>query len=170
MRWDLGENLVVPRSARSQRTWSGCRAERTCRAFQPRAYPRTASVIAILGNRPTRPPRTLIFGSACTPHSSMLDTGYGELHFGPRYRKLEQCAHPRDRRRRVLLRSQESVAARNQREHERTAAPILSRRDGSVRVHPTCVKPDRPGAQHASAENPRLPHARGYTCGRCCTN
>ena len=83
-----------------------------------------------------------------------------EPHLGPRHgTRRPQALHRRHRRRRVLLRPSKPLAARHEREHQRTAPSVLPEED-----RPLGPQPSRPGrgrcsAEHQAAQDPPVPDA-----------
>ena len=69
----------------------------------------------------------------------------------------------RHRRAGLLLRSVQSVAARDQREHEWPVTPVLAEGDRPGPLYPGPTKQDRTRAQHAATQDTRLSNAGGYT-------
>ena len=49
-----------------------------------------------------------------------------------------------------------AVATRNEREHQRSAAPILPKRHRPIHPHPTRPRPGRLQPQHEASTNPRM--------------
>ena len=68
----------------------------------------------------------------------------------------------RDRREGLLLRSAETMAARDEREHEWTAAAVLSEGDGSLGLLAGEARPGGAEAERTSEGDARLQHARKY--------
>jgi len=64
--------------------------------------------------------------------------------------------HRRHRCAGLLLRPEEPVAARNQREHQRTAPSVLAEEDRPLGLHPARPRQDRPFAQHKASKDARL--------------
>ena len=79
-------------------------------------------------------------------------------------------SHLFDRHRRagLFLRPVQSVAARDQREHEWLAAPVSAEGDRPRSLHPDAAGYDCARTQHAAPQDTRLPDADGYTRGDCC--
>ncbi len=76
---------------------------------------------------------------------------------GPRTRaRRPQEVHRRHRRAGLLLRPQESVAARLEREHQRSVAPVLPQGHQHRRLHPGAARRDRRQAQRTPSTDPGL--------------
>ena len=75
--------------------------------------------------------------------------------------KRAQALHPRDRCAGVLLRSEEPLAARQQREHQRTAASVLPQGDRPLRPLPIRPRPGRSPNEPAPSQDLGLRHSRG---------
>ncbi len=67
-----------------------------------------------------------------------------------------RSVHRRDRRADLLLRPQEPLATREQREHQRIAPPIPAKGLGSVAVHSTRTRRHRPLTQHEASTDTRM--------------
>ena len=78
--------------------------------------------------------------------------------------------HHRDRRRCLLLRPAEPLAARVKREHQRPAAPVLPQVDGPVRLQPS--RPRRGGRQteRTASQDARVPDPGRYAGGHRCVD
>jgi IS30 family transposase len=78
---------------------------------------------------------------------------------GPRRRNGQtQGIQRRHRHGRLLLRPRQPLATRIQREHKRSAAPILPQRDRPERLRARGPRTRRPGTQRTTTENTRLGH------------
>src|SRR4030095_13858137 len=72
-----------------------------------------------------------------------------------------QALHAGDRCGRLLLRSAKSLAARLQREHQRSAKAVLPQRDQSVSAQPGAVERGRQATQRTTAQNAGLRNTGG---------
>ena len=88
--------------------------------------------------------------------------GHAHLGSGPRTGGPSYLLN-RHRRAGLLLRSVQSVAARDQREHEWPVTPVLAEGDRPGPLYPGPTKQDRTRAQHAATQDTRLSNAGGYT-------
>ena len=90
----------------------------------------------------------------CAPSAQAPQRAAPLVNLGPRHGDgRAQAFHTRDRRAGLLLRSAQSLAARQQREHQRAAAPVLPEGDGSLRLLAGVSQPDRATAQPATKED-----------------
>ncbi len=68
-----------------------------------------------------------------------------------------------DRTADLLLRPAQPLAARHQREHQRTTAPILPQRHRPVVLRPRLARPGRRRTQRPTPQTPQLAHPRRRT-------
>ena len=68
----------------------------------------------------------------------------------------------------LFLRPLQSVAARHQREHEWSTAPVFAEGDRPRPLHADPAERDCARAQHAAPQDTRLSHTGGYTRGNRC--
>ncbi len=115
----------------------------------------TESVVAALGEQIRRLPKR--------PRSTP-SPGTGARRWG-----RPQAVHGSHRRRRLLLRPEEPLAARHIREHQQAAEAVPAQEDRPIRVRPARPRPDRAQAQHPTPQDFRLRHPGCYTGANRCT-
>src|SRR4029453_13854219 len=81
-----------------------------------------------------------------------------------------QALHAGDGLGRLLLRSAKSLAARLQREHQRSVEAVLPQRDQSVSAQPGAVERGRQATQRTTAQDAGLRNTGGAFSSMCCND
>ena len=108
----------------------------------------TESVVAALGEQIRRLPRTMMATLTWDRGTEMAA-----------HKKL----HGSNRRLGLLLRSEEPLAAGNEREHEQAPEAVPAQEDRPFGVRSSRPRPDRAEAQHETPQDSRLQHPGCYT-------